>query len=214
MLHLVDDPFRSSTAAMARVLGFIVLAVLAILVPLAALAQEAVTLPSPEDLGSFLLEAARQVAAGNWSSVAALAIVALVFGLRKLGAKLWPWLATDAGGVVTLFVSTALLAVAAPLYAGTAVGQAALVGALSAALSAAGGWAAIRKVLRGVLPLITPYVARLPVVGSILAVVLRYLTPPNVAAAVRKETEKAYAPADPKPTMAQAAAALSKPPAE
>jgi hypothetical protein len=190
------------------------LALALLALPLLVFAQEAVALPSPEDLGVFLLEAARQVAAGNWSSVAALAIVGVVFVLRKLGAKFWPWLATDAGGVVTLFLSTALLAVAAPLYAGTAIGQAALVGALSAALSAAGGWAAIRKVLRPLLPLITPYIARLPVVGSILAVVLRYLTPPDVAAAVRAGTEKQYAPLDPTPTMAEAADALAKPPAE
>jgi hypothetical protein len=182
--------------------------------PLLVLAQEAVALPSPEDLGMFLLEAARQVAAGNWSSVAALAIVGLVFLLRKLGAKLWPWLATDAGGVLTLFLSTALLAVAAPLYAGTAIGQAALVGALSAALSAAGGWGAIRKVLRGVLPVLTPLVAKIPVVGATLAAALKYLTPVDVAAAVRAETEKTYQPLAPAPTMAQAAAALSKPPAE
>jgi hypothetical protein len=188
------------SAGIALLLAFVI-------VPFAAFAQEG-TLPNPDELGAFLLEVARQVAAGNWSALAALAIVGAVFLLRTAAKRWVPWLATDVGGVVTLFVSTALLAVAAPLYAGTAIGKAAIVGALSAGLTAAGGWASVRKVLRSLLPSAAALLARIPGVGPFVAKLLALVTPAPIAPQVQAEADAAYKSLDPAPTATQADAQL------
>lgn len=87
------------------------------------------------------------VMGGQWTLVAALALMLVVFALRKFGAARLPWLASDAGGAVAVLLTSVLGAVATALTAGEVLSPALLLKALQVGFAAAGGWAVLKKAL-------------------------------------------------------------------
>lgn len=128
-------------------LPLIFLAVLAF--PFAAFAQVTVP-PSPDDVGAFVSALFGAVAGKQWGYLIALAVMALVFGARKFGARISPkveeFLHSDPGGVLlALLVSFATALAAASLAPGAIFTWAIVLAAFKTALVAMGGFALINK---------------------------------------------------------------------
>jgi len=149
-----------------------VLALFALLsLPLLALAQATGTIPDPgTDLTGFLTAFLNALRGGDWQVTTALALVALVFILRKYATKL-PWgigafFATSGGGAVFVFLVTFIPGLAAGLFTHTFSG--ALVWTLfKTTIALAGGWTWGRRILA--------LLAKIPGVGTPFAWVLALL---------------------------------------
>lgn len=87
------------------------------------------------------------VMGGNFALVAALALVLIVFVLRKFVGPKVPFLASDAGGVVLAFLSAFGGALATAFGAHAAFSLALLFKAAQVAFLAMGGYAALKKLL-------------------------------------------------------------------
>jgi hypothetical protein len=173
--------------------------------PVLALAQAA-GIPDPSNLEEFAKLLFTAVSAGQWKLVAALALVALVWAVRRYGGKLWPWLLTDSGGAWTLVVTTLIGAVALALYTGTPVTLPVLWTALLAAAATGGGYALVRKLLRPLVPL----VARLPGIGAGLAKLLELIVGQDPAAVVKAAADAAQTSVPTSTPGSQVAAGLDR----
>lgn len=87
------------------------------------------------------------VSSGNWVLVAALALVLLVFVLRKFVSSKVPFLASDEGGVLLTFAGSFGGALATALAAGESASWALAFTAAKVAFLAMGGYAALKKLL-------------------------------------------------------------------
>lgn len=99
-----------------------------------------------EALAPLVLQA---VQSGNWSLLAALALVALVWLARKYGGKYLPVLTTSRGGAALALLGGIGGAVATALAAGAPVSAALLVKGVTVGLTAAGGWTVIKTLAFG-----------------------------------------------------------------
>lgn len=91
------------------------------------------------------------VMAGQWALVAALALVLVVFVLRKFVSGKVPFLASDAGGIMLAFVGSLGGAFATAFAAGESFSWSLAFKAAQVAFLAMGGYAALKKL---VLPLV------------------------------------------------------------
>lgn len=114
-------------------------------------------LPSPDQLSDFAKLAFDSVTSGKWQAVAALALVAAVWAVRKFVAPKVPFFGTDAGGAVMLLGTSALGGLATALLAGGALSGPMLWAAVAVAVKAAGGWTLAKRLL----PLAYPVLAKL-----------------------------------------------------
>jgi hypothetical protein len=87
------------------------------------------------------------VRSGQWVVAAGLVLLALVWAVRKYGGKLWPFLLTDRGGVVTSLALAFLGALGTTLAAGRTPGPADVMAALGLAFTASGGWTMVRRLI-------------------------------------------------------------------
>lgn len=87
------------------------------------------------------------VMGGHWALVAAAVLMLAVYLLRKFGAGKIPFLATDAGGALTVLATSELGALANALAAGQPLSWGLVWQALSVGFAAAGGWAILKKAL-------------------------------------------------------------------
>lgn len=185
-------------------LQFLVLSFL--LLPVLALAQEA----APDlglDGGAVLAALVQAVRGGQWSLVAVLSFVAVIWLLRKGGARFIPWLAGDEGGAWLTFGTVAAGVLGAAALAGTPITWALAAKAFAGAAAVGGTWSLGRRLLRSFVPLI----AKIPKVGPILAKIVGYIAGADLKAAIRAEADKTYRPMDPPPTAAQARDQIFKP---
>jgi hypothetical protein len=203
MLKLVAPPFRSSTASVARVLGFIALAALLTLVPLAAFAQAA----PPElafDVGQVVAAFVSSLGAGNVGGAIALGFVLLVLLVRTSGKQLWPWLGTDEGGAYLNSATVIAAVLGAAALGGKPITWGLVWSAFLAAATIGGTWSQGRRLLRPLVGLLE----LIPGVGPVLGKILRALVGGDVKAKVAAEADAAYKPLAPAPTAAEADAQL------
>jgi hypothetical protein len=105
-----------------------------------------VTVPDPgEDTGGFAEATYSAIKAGQWLVAAGLVLIGLVYLARRFGGKVWPFLATDRGGVVATLVLSLVGAVAHSLAVGEPMSLAMLMAALGVAWTASGGWSQLRR---------------------------------------------------------------------
>lgn len=102
---------------------------------------------SPENLDAFLKLVLAAVATGKWASVAALALVAAVWGLRKFVAPKVPFFATGEGAAVLTISASFVGALATALLAGSALSVPLVWSSLQVAVMAAGGWSLAKHLL-------------------------------------------------------------------
>jgi hypothetical protein len=116
---------------------------LALCLPLVAFAQ-AIPEPDVGGLGAAFLSA---LSSKNWGLLLAAVVLAAVWGVRALGAKVWPAVATARGSAILAFAGgTAALLVAA-LGAGQPFSAGLLLGCISTALTASGLWSTGKAVV-------------------------------------------------------------------
>lgn len=113
------------------------------LVSLAAFAQVA----TPDDPASFVQLLVDAALSGRWPLVVALALVALVWALRKFLAPQVPFFGTGGGAAVLNVATSFSFALATPLLAGVTFTWSLLWVALQASLVAAGGWSLLSHLL-------------------------------------------------------------------
>lgn len=77
-----------------------------------------VVLPDLDDPGAYVSEVAAAARAAKWLVVIALVVNALVWGLRRFGLRLFPWLGTDRGGTVLALTTGFLAILAVQLHSG------------------------------------------------------------------------------------------------
>lgn len=87
------------------------------------------------------------IMSGQWALVAALALILVVFVLRKFVAPKVPFLASDAGGAILVLATSIFGAFGNALAAGQPLSFALAVKALQIGFAAAGGWAVLKKAL-------------------------------------------------------------------
>lgn len=133
---------------------------MALIIPLAALAQ--VALPDPTNGDAFVQALVAAVTSGNFRYAAVLGVVGLTFLVRLYGPRLpkvGVYLASSRAGAITALVM-ALLTALAPALAGFVPWSAKLAGdALMYGFAAIGGWVGVRRIV-GAAP---PAVASEPV---------------------------------------------------
>lgn len=187
---------------------------LAALVPALALGQEpAVIGDDPGELMRFAISALSASGVVRWIALALVAVLAVVWGVRRLAkgrtGKAWVWIGSDEGGTVLGWVVSVLGSVAAHVLAGGSLSLTS-VGAVALGLKAGSAltWTDSRRILR----VLAPLVRYVPKVGPALASLLDAISGANAKAEIAAATAAAYKPLDPAPDAAAAAAILSKPP--
>ncbi|WP_253816164.1 hypothetical protein [Myxococcus xanthus] len=127
--------------------SFLLVAALSLAAP--ALASEASGVPDPGHVEEFARLVFDAVTTRNWALVASLAVVALVYVLRRFGGEWLPVLRTArAGAALAVGVSVAG-AVANALLAGELFSWGLLLKALGIGLGAAGGFSVLKALLFG-----------------------------------------------------------------
>lgn len=96
--------------------------------------------PSDVDFTSVTKLVVEALGSKNWSLLACAGVLAVVYLGRRIGAGFWPWLRSDAGGVVLSFTTAVLLTLASALSTGTPFSLSLLVGAILTAAGASGFW--------------------------------------------------------------------------
>lgn len=117
-----------------------------LLFPALALAQAVIPDPGT-DVPAFLTAVLTALRGGDWKVVAALAMVGVIFILRKFGAKVIPWLATSLGGATFTGLVVLVTGLAATLFAHQSITWALLGTLLVATWTAAGTWTWLRRML-------------------------------------------------------------------
>lgn len=111
--------------------------VIAVAVPLSALAQAAIPEPDVGSLGASFLVA---LTSKNWGLLLSVALLGLVWLARAVGGKVWPPIASPRGSAILAFLGgTAALLVGA-LGTGQSFSVSLLFGCVSTALTASGLW--------------------------------------------------------------------------
>lgn len=77
----------------------------------------------------------------NWSLLACAGVLAVVYLARRFGAVYWPWLRSDAGGVVLSSATAILMTLTSALSVGKPFSLSLLLGAILTAAGASGFWA-------------------------------------------------------------------------
>jgi hypothetical protein len=179
----------------------------ALLIPASAMAE----VPSPDRMGSFLGAVLEAIQGRRWDTLVVLALVAVIWGLRKLGTKLpmgiGAFFATSEGGTVFALISSSVAALAAAFYGGLPLSGSLVVNALEAGFAAIGAWVGARRLLR----LVVPLVATVPRVGASLAAGLSWLLGLDADEAIAKKTDTAYQPPQSVPETSRVAQGLDEP---
>ncbi|NOK20784.1 hypothetical protein HMI50_27540 [Corallococcus carmarthensis] len=105
--------------------------------------------PDPGNVESFARLILDAVTARNWALVASLAVIALVYVLRRFVGEWWPLLRTARAGAVMALLLSVAGAVANALLAGESFTVALLLKALAIGLGAAGGFTVMKTLLFG-----------------------------------------------------------------
>ena len=117
--------------------------------------------PSPDNVTEFAGALLAAVMSGQWPIVAAMVLVAAVWGARKLAPR-WAFFATDEGAFTLNLLTSFVLALSTALFAKAAITGALLLKALEMSFLAAGGWAALTKFL-------VPLLLRIPFLANMFA---------------------------------------------
>ncbi len=115
---------------------------------------------SPENLGQFAELVIKAAQGGQWQMLAALALVAAVWGARKWGAPSLPFLGTPEGGAVLNIATGFSGALLTAAIGGTPITWALVWASFQVSVLAAGGWSLFKSLL---LPLLLkiPFLANL-----------------------------------------------------
>lgn len=116
---------------------------LAFIVPVLALAQTAAL--NPDDPGALAGALLAAFAGKQWSIAAGVALMLIVFAVRKYVLKSWSWAQTDRGGVVVALVINVLTIGALQLAAGETSVGAILLAILNSFLGSAGAYTVVKK---------------------------------------------------------------------
>ncbi|WP_404362859.1 hypothetical protein ACIHQR_23045 [Corallococcus coralloides] len=116
--------------------------------PSVAFAQASST-PDPGNVEGFARLILDAVTARNWALVASLAVIALVYVLRRYVGAWWPLLRTARAGAVLALLLSVAGAVSNALMAGESFTVALLLKAIAIGLSAAGGFTVMKTLLFG-----------------------------------------------------------------
>lgn len=100
-----------------------------------------------KDPGGFVEQLAAAARRGDYRMLVAGVLIGVAWLLRRYGAGLAPWLATDRGGAALALVLGVLGALGTALAAGAPVGLGLVVNGVSLGLTAAGGWVVVRRLL-------------------------------------------------------------------
>lgn len=92
----------------------------------------------PVNVARLVVEA---LGSKNWSLLACAGVLAVVYLARRFGAVYWPWLRSDAGGVVLSSATAILLTLTSALSVGKPFSLSLLLGAILTAAGASGFWA-------------------------------------------------------------------------
>ncbi|AGC44588.1 hypothetical protein MYSTI_03276 [Myxococcus stipitatus DSM 14675] len=114
-----------------------------------ALAAESPGIPDPSRIEEFARLVFDAVTSRNWALVASLAVVAVVYVLRRFGGTRIPWLASSRTGAVLALLVAVAGAVGNALLAGTPFTWGLLLKALGIGLGAAGGFSVLKALLFG-----------------------------------------------------------------
>lgn len=199
--------------------GALALAVGLILLPALAFGQEAAPVVG-DDPGEILQLAMQALGAAGpvrWVALALAGVLAAVAGVRWFArtqsGKVWTWIRSDEGGTVLGWVVSAAGAVVVYLVGGGTLSVAGVAGvALGLRAGTAITWSDGRRLLRAVLPVLSPLLARIPKVGPLLVSLLGAVSGATAKAEIAAATAAAYKPLEPAPDAQAAAAALSQPP--
>jgi hypothetical protein len=107
----------------------------------------AAVLPNPDNSDAFLKSVFDAVMSKNWMWTGALGVIALVWLIRKFGAKKLPFLATDRGGALLVMVTSLLGAAATALGAGKPITGDVFRQALMLGFMGAGGFTWVKRML-------------------------------------------------------------------
>lgn len=116
---------------------------------------------TPENFDAFSKAVIAAVADGKWPAVAALALVAAVWALRKFIAPSAPFFATGEGGAVLNVLTSFAGAIATALFTGVTFTPALLWTSLQLSLLASGGWSLLKYLL--------PLLLKIPFLATIFA---------------------------------------------
>lgn len=100
---------------------------------------------TPDNLEAFAKLALEAATSKNWALLLSLALVAVVWGLRKVGKP--TFIKTDAGGAVSVLLMSGLGAVVTALVAGQPFTWPLVLSALQVGFTAAGGYSVLKKLL-------------------------------------------------------------------
>ena len=117
------------------------------------------TLITPDTLDAFLRLVLNAATSGKWAQLAALALVAAVWALRKFVAPKAPFFSTGEGGAVLTILTSFVGALATALLGGASFSWPLLWGAVQVAVLAAGGWSLSKHLLPLLLKI--PFLAKL-----------------------------------------------------
>lgn len=144
--------------------------------------QLAVTPDNLADFAGLVLKAAQS---GQWPMVAALALVAVVWAIRKWGTPAIPFLGTPEGGAVLNLATGFSGALLTALMSGTPFTWSLAWASLQVSILAAGGWSLFKSLLWPLL-LKVPFIAGLFARGAAAAVVTEAQKKGLAAAVVAK----------------------------
>lgn len=105
--------------------------------------------PDPERIEDFARLVLDAVQSRNYALIVALAVVLVVFLLRKFGGSRLPFLRTDRGGALLVLGVSVAGAVANALAAGAPFSGALMLTAVRVALTAAGGFTLVKRLVFG-----------------------------------------------------------------
>lgn len=104
--------------------------------------------PDPEKDGFAFLKAVYEaVMSKNWAWAGALALIGIVWALRKFGSGKLPWFKSDRGGAVLVMATSILGALATTLGAGQKMTGETVLHAVYLGFGAAGGYVWLRRML-------------------------------------------------------------------
>ncbi|MCP3060978.1 hypothetical protein LXT21_19520 [Myxococcus sp. K38C18041901] len=114
-----------------------------------ALAAASPGVPDPSRIEEFARLVFDAVTSRNWALAASLAVVAVVYALRRFGGSLFPWLKSARAGAVLAVLVAVAGAVSNALVAGESFTWGLLLKALGIGLGAAGGFSVLKALLFG-----------------------------------------------------------------
>ncbi len=104
---------------------------------------------NPENFEAFFRLVYDAVTSKNYALIASLAVVAVVYLVRRYGGTKFPVLKTNRGGAVLALVTSVAGAAATAFLGGVPFGAAVLLKALGVGFMAAGGFSVVKKIVFG-----------------------------------------------------------------